>query len=173
MEGQAWPLLNLKGTCHNYGTSSIFVLHCLLSSALWTWTLSLGLASIVHIRMAWPDWWASKPVSLPHRSFVMRACQRLSRGFLRVVSLMPWELGKGDVVFQKAAHPELPTGQQMCQSLRPGKMKSQPSIGWHKIYSCSVLAISRVGGKRRMRSPAFPPKHALIGEWPCVTVDRR
>lgn len=94
----------------------------------------------------------------------MRACQRLSRGFLSVVSLMLWELCKGDVLFQKAARPELPTGQQVCQSLGPDQTKSWPSIGGHKIYSSSVLTVSRVGGKRRMRSPAFLSKRALIGE---------
>lgn len=95
---------------------------------------------------------------------MMRACQSLCRGFLSMVSLMPWELCKEDVVFQKAAHPELPTGQQVCQSLGPDQTKSWPSIGGHKIYSSSVLTISRVGGKRRMRSPVFLPKRALIGE---------
>lgn len=169
MEGHMWPQLNLKKTCHNYGTSSIFVLHCPSSSALWTWAPSLWLAPSMHIRMAQPDWWVSKPVSLPHRSFVMRACQRLSRGFLSMVSLMPSELYKGDVVSQKAAHPELPTGQQVCQPLGPDQPKS---TGWHKIYSSSVWAVSRVGGKRRT-SAAFLPARALIGEWPCVTVDRR
>lgn len=55
----------------------------------------------------------------------MRAYHRLTRGFLSMVSLNALGALQGRCrVSQRAAHPELPTGHQACQSLGPDQTKS-------------------------------------------------